>query len=64
MILKYECPLSIVDNLYFKQLCCTLQPLFKVPTRNTIKKDILNTIGEDGNIIGDDDVTEAMMLID
>ncbi|CAN0846151.1 Putative AC transposase [Linum grandiflorum] len=41
MILMHEYPLSIVDHLYFKRFCCTLQPLFKVPTRNTIKNDIL-----------------------
>ncbi|CAN0903363.1 Putative AC transposase [Linum grandiflorum] len=42
MILMHEYPLSMVDHLYFKRFCCTLQPLFKVPTRNTVKKDILN----------------------
>ncbi|CAN0877351.1 hypothetical protein LINGRAHAP2_LOCUS11838, partial [Linum grandiflorum] len=44
MILMNGYPLSIVDNLYFKRCCCTLQPLFKVPTRNTIKKDILTLL--------------------
>ncbi|CAN0881656.1 Putative AC transposase [Linum grandiflorum] len=37
----HEYPLGIVDHLYFKILCNGLQPLFKVPSRNTTKKDIL-----------------------
>ncbi|CAN0915353.1 Putative AC transposase [Linum grandiflorum] len=41
MILMHEYPLSMVDHLYFKRFCCSLQPLFKVPTRNTLKNDIL-----------------------
>ncbi|CAN1190018.1 Putative AC transposase [Linum perenne] len=41
MILIHEYPLSIVDHLGFQRFCCALQPLFKVPCRNTIKKDIL-----------------------
>ncbi|CAN0881164.1 Putative AC transposase [Linum grandiflorum] len=45
MILMHEYPLSIVDHLYFKRLCCSLQPLFKVPSRNTIKNDILTLYG-------------------
>ncbi|CAN0919427.1 Putative AC transposase [Linum grandiflorum] len=31
----------MVDHLYFKILCNGLQPLFKVPSRNTTRKDIL-----------------------
>ncbi|CAN0856236.1 Zinc finger BED domain-containing protein RICESLEEPER 1 [Linum grandiflorum] len=45
MILMHEYPLSIVDHLYFKRFCCSLQPLFKVPSRNTIKNDILTLYG-------------------
>ncbi|CAN1855433.1 Putative AC transposase, partial [Linum perenne] len=40
LILIHEYPLSIVDHLGFQRFCCALQPLFKVPCRNTIKKDI------------------------
>ncbi|CAN0846786.1 hypothetical protein LINGRAHAP2_LOCUS4626, partial [Linum grandiflorum] len=36
MILMHEYPLSIIEHP---------QPLFKVPTRNTVKKDILNLYG-------------------
>ncbi|CAN1239791.1 Putative AC transposase [Linum grandiflorum] len=45
MIVVHEYPLSIVDHLYFKRFCCSLNPLFKVPTRNTIKKDIVVLYG-------------------
>ncbi|CAN0903116.1 Zinc finger BED domain-containing protein RICESLEEPER 1 [Linum grandiflorum] len=41
MIVIHEYPLGIVDHLYFKIFCNGLQPLFKVPSRNTTKKDIL-----------------------
>ncbi|CAN0920340.1 Putative AC9 transposase, partial [Linum grandiflorum] len=34
-------PLSIVDHLYFKRFVCSLQPLFHMPYRNTMKKEIL-----------------------
>ena len=40
-ILVHEYPLSMVDHLYFKRFICSLQPLFTVPSRNTIKKEIL-----------------------
>ncbi|CAN0899469.1 hypothetical protein LINGRAHAP2_LOCUS20294 [Linum grandiflorum] len=65
MILMHECPLSIIDNLYFKRFCCTLQPLFKVPTRNTVKKDIINLF-KDGNMIIDDEAiaAESLELVD
>ncbi|KAF7827285.1 zinc finger BED domain-containing protein RICESLEEPER 2-like [Senna tora] len=41
MIVAHEYPLSIVDHLWFRSYSESLQPLFKVPTRNTTKKDIL-----------------------
>ncbi|CAN0899007.1 Putative AC transposase [Linum grandiflorum] len=31
----------MVDHLFFKIFCASLQPLFKVPCRNTVKRDIL-----------------------
>ncbi|CAN1125876.1 Putative AC9 transposase [Linum perenne] len=40
MIIMHEYPLDMVDHLYFKRFCCSLQPLFKVPTRNTMRKEI------------------------
>ena len=40
MIIVHEYPLSMVDHVGFKKFCATLQPLFKVVSRNTIRKDI------------------------
>lgn len=42
MIIKHEYPLSIVDHEGFVDYSNALQPLFKVVTRNTIKRDILD----------------------
>ncbi|KAK8561060.1 hypothetical protein V6N11_078698 [Hibiscus sabdariffa] len=42
MIIRHEYPLSIVDHELFRKYCHTLQPLFDMPSRNTIKKDILD----------------------
>ncbi|CAL1406148.1 unnamed protein product [Linum trigynum] len=39
-ITMHEYPLSMVDHLYFKRFVCSLQPLFTVPSRNTIKKEV------------------------
>ncbi|KAF7832271.1 zinc finger BED domain-containing protein RICESLEEPER 2-like [Senna tora] len=41
MIVAHEYPLSIVDHFWFRSYSESVQPLFKVPTRNTTKKDIL-----------------------
>ncbi|KAH7673872.1 Tam3-transposase (Ac family) protein [Dioscorea alata] len=41
MITIHYYPLSMVDHHAFQEFCCSLQPLFKCPTRNTIKSDIL-----------------------
>ena len=40
MIIVHEYPLSMVDHVGFKKFCAALQPLFKVVSRNTIRKDI------------------------
>lgn len=40
MIIMHEYPLSIVDHVGFKRYSSYLQPLFKVPCRNTIKNEI------------------------
>jgi hypothetical protein len=42
MIVVHEYPLSMVDHVGFRRFCAALQPLFKVVSRNTIKKDILD----------------------
>ena len=41
MITIHDHPLSMVDHHGFQEFCSSLQPLFKCPTRNTIKSDIL-----------------------
>ncbi|CAN1125129.1 Putative AC transposase [Linum perenne] len=41
MILIHEYPLSIVDHLGFKRFFVPFSHCFKVPCRNTIKKEIL-----------------------
>jgi hypothetical protein len=42
MICVHEYPLSIVDHAGFRKFYAALQPLFKVVSRNTIRKDILD----------------------
>ncbi|KAL8147056.1 hypothetical protein AgCh_004687 [Apium graveolens] len=42
MIIMHEYPLSIVDHIGFKRYSSYLQPLFKVPCRNTIKNEIFH----------------------
>ena len=41
MIVLHEYPLTIVDHVGFRKYSNTLQPLFKMVSRNTIKNDIL-----------------------
>ncbi|WJZ90361.1 hypothetical protein VitviT2T_009509 [Vitis vinifera] len=40
-IILHEYPLSIVDHLGFREFATSLQPLFKMVSRNTIKGDIM-----------------------
>ncbi|KAL5543350.1 hypothetical protein UlMin_007134 [Ulmus minor] len=40
MIVLHEYPLSIVEHEGFRRYSNSLQPLFKVPSRNTIRADI------------------------
>ncbi|BAB64746.1 P0560B06.12 [Oryza sativa Japonica Group] len=44
MICLHEYPLSIVDHAGFHKFCDVLQPLFKLMSRNTIRKDILEVL--------------------
>ncbi|KAF1870898.1 hypothetical protein Lal_00030209 [Lupinus albus] len=39
-IIMHNYPLSIVDHVGFRRYSAALQPLFQVPSRNTIKKEI------------------------
>ena len=40
MILLHDYPLNIVDHVGFRRFLNVVQPLFKIPTRNTIKDEI------------------------
>ncbi len=40
MIVLHEYPLSMVDHVGFRNYSNTLQPLFKMVSRNTVKNDI------------------------
>jgi hypothetical protein len=42
MIILHEYPLSIVDHHGFRKFVSALQPLFKLGTRNTIRRDIMS----------------------
>ena len=41
IIVLHEYPLSMVDHVGFRKYFNTLQPLFKMVSRNTINNDIL-----------------------
>jgi len=41
MVVLHEHPLSIVEQVGFKVFVNNLQPLFKIPTRNTVRRDVL-----------------------
>ncbi|XP_050244277.1 zinc finger BED domain-containing protein RICESLEEPER 3-like [Quercus robur] len=41
MIILHKYPLSIVDHIGFRRYSTSLQPLFKMVCRNTIKKEIM-----------------------
>ncbi|KAF0921598.1 hypothetical protein E2562_009790 [Oryza meyeriana var. granulata] len=47
MIILHEYPLSMVDHTGFRRFVSALQPLFKLVTRNTIRKDIMDTYMEE-----------------
>ena len=38
MIILHEYPMSMVNHIGFKEFCDAVQPLFKVISRNTLKK--------------------------
>ena len=40
-IILHEYPLSIIDHVGFREFATSLQPLFKMVSRNTIKGDIM-----------------------
>lgn len=42
MICLHEYPPSLVDHTGFRKFCAAMQPLFRVSSRNTIRKDIMD----------------------
>jgi hypothetical protein len=55
-IIMHDYPLSIVDHVGLRRVFVALQPLFKVPSRNTIKKEVLK--------VYDFEKTCAMKMLD
>ena len=41
MVMLHEYPISIVDHIRFREFMASLQTLFKLVSRNTLKSDIL-----------------------
>ncbi|CAN1178515.1 Putative AC transposase [Linum perenne] len=41
VVVMHEYPMSIVDHLHFNRFYYSLQPMFTVPSRNTLKKDVM-----------------------
>jgi len=42
MVILHECPLSMVEHIGFREFVGSLQPMFKVVSRNNLKNDILD----------------------
>ena len=42
MVILHEYPLSMVEHIRFREFVSSLQPMFNVVSRNTLKSDILN----------------------
>ncbi|KAK9725202.1 hypothetical protein RND81_05G128400 [Saponaria officinalis] len=51
MIILHEYPLSMVEHYGFRKFCKTMQPGFKVPCRNTTRKDIMTRYGVEKGIM-------------
>lgn len=47
MIIMHDYPLSMVEHSGFKDFTNTIQPLFKCPSRNTLKNDIMRIYSEE-----------------
>nr|KYP65073.1 Putative AC9 transposase [Cajanus cajan] len=51
MIILHEYPLSIVDHIGFIRFVAAIQPLFQLPSRNTIKKEILDIYADEKQVV-------------
>ncbi|RYR39554.1 hypothetical protein Ahy_A09g045109 isoform A [Arachis hypogaea] len=47
MIILHEYPLSCVDHHGLRRLVASMQPTFKMPSRNMVRKDILKMFGDE-----------------
>ncbi|CAK8530336.1 unnamed protein product [Lathyrus sativus] len=47
MIILHEYPLAMVEHIGFREFCASMQPLFKVVSRNTIKNDIIKIYNDE-----------------
>ncbi|RYQ99338.1 hypothetical protein Ahy_B07g087272 isoform B [Arachis hypogaea] len=47
MIVLHEYPLSCVDHHGLRRAFASIQPTFKMPSRNTVRKDILKMFGDE-----------------
>ncbi|XP_015953846.1 uncharacterized protein LOC107478221 [Arachis duranensis] len=47
MIVLHEYPLSCVDHHGMRRAFASMQPTFKMPSRNTVRKDILKMFGDE-----------------
>ena len=47
MIILHDYHLLIVEHRGFRDFTTTIQPIFKCPCHNTVKKHILNSYGEE-----------------
>lgn len=46
MVVKHNYPFNIVEHEYFEYFCNGLNPDFKLPSRNTVRSDIIKIHGE------------------
>ncbi|KAK9691505.1 hypothetical protein RND81_09G201200 [Saponaria officinalis] len=51
MIILHKYPLNMVEHYRFRKFCKTMQPGFKVPCRNTTRKDIMTRYGVEKGIM-------------
>lgn len=47
MIILHEYPLLMVEHIGFKEFCASMQPLFNLVSRNTIKADIMKIYADE-----------------
>lgn len=53
MIILHEYPFSIVEHAGFRSFVCSLQPLFRIPSRNTVKSDCMKIFESERHKLSD-----------